>query len=97
MLLTVSTNIEDVSTLSAREQDKKLKKKLFDLNETLLKDVIAVFTPFDTAAKHLSTDKECSLHMVTDANIIKEFFNLLENSVSTFYLNNMLKRYFPIN
>ena len=103
MLQSVLTNIEDITTLSAREQDKKLQRKLFDLNETLLKDVSTVLTPFDTATKHLSTDKECSLHMVvatkyqitkhlqvsaTDSNIIKDFKT---------HLNDMMKRYFPIN
>ena len=103
MLQSVLTNIEDITTLSAREQHKKLQRKLFDLNETLLKDVITVLTPFDTTAKHLSTDKECSLHMVagtkyqitkhlqvsaTDSNIIKDFKT---------HINDMMKRYFPIN
>ena len=57
-------NIEDITILSAREQDKKLQRKLFELNKTLLRDVITVLTPFDNATKHLSTDKECFLHMV---------------------------------
>ena len=61
MFQSVSTNIEDITTLS--EQDKKLQRKLFELNKTLLKDVITVLTPFDNATKHLSTDKECFLHM----------------------------------
>ena len=40
MLQSVLTNVEDITTFSAREQDKKLQRKLFGLNVTLLKDVI---------------------------------------------------------
>ena len=94
MLQLVSTSIKDITTLSASEQDKKLQRKLFDLNETLLKDVITVLTLFGTASKHHSTDKECSLHMAsatkyqitkhfqvlaTNSNIIKEFKTYLKN------------------
>ena len=57
MLQSISTNIEDIITLSAREQDKRLQRKLFDLNRTLLKDVITVLTLFNTTTKHLFTDK----------------------------------------
>ena len=60
MLKSVQVNIKDITSLLTKEQDKKLQKKLLDLNETLLNDVITVLTPFDTATKHLSTDKEFS-------------------------------------
>ena len=69
MLQSVSANIEDITTLLASEQDKKLQRKIFDMNETLLKDIITVLTPFDTAIKHLLTDKECSLTWLLQLNI----------------------------
>ena len=78
MLKSVQVNIKDITSLSTKEQDKKLQRKLLDLNETLLNDVITVLTPFDTATKHLSTDKEFSLHMVvaTKHKLLKELLVL---------------------
>ena len=76
------------------------------MNETLLKDVITVLTLFDTASKHHSTDKECSLHMAsatkyqitkhfqvlaTNSNIIKEFKTYLKN-VEELFSNKEMNR-----
>ena len=55
---------EDKTSWSAKKEDKKLQRKLFDLNEILLKDFITGLISFDNASKHLPTGEECSLHMV---------------------------------
>ena len=68
MFQSVSINIEDITTWSASKQDKKLQRKLFDLNDILLKDFITVLTPFDNASKHIATGKEFSLRMVTSTS-----------------------------
>ena len=42
MLKSVLVNLKDITSLSTKEQDKKLQRKLLDLNESLFNDVISV-------------------------------------------------------
>jgi hypothetical protein len=51
MLKSLSINLVDLRTLAAELNDKSLQKSLLDVNDDLLRDVIAVLEPFDAATK----------------------------------------------
>jgi hypothetical protein len=51
MLKSLNVNLVDLRALAAELNDKSLQRSLLDVNEDLLRDVIAVLEPFDDATR----------------------------------------------
>jgi len=64
-LQSVATNLDNLRTVSRdMSVSKNMSRHLADLNEILLREVISVLLPFDTATRCLSADKSVTMHLV---------------------------------
>jgi len=83
MLRSVSDNIVEMKTLAASSStSKNLARCLVDVNEALLKDIIKVLEPFDSATKLLSADHRPTIHLVV-ATIYKLSMQLRASPTDT--------------
>jgi len=64
-LLSAAANLDDLRSLSSEMSvNKNVLRHLADLNEILLREVINVLLPFDTATRCLSVDKSVTVHLI---------------------------------
>ena len=102
-LQSVDMNLDDLRALSSDiSVNKNMLRHLADLNEGLLKEVISVLVPFDTATKCLSADKSVTVHLVlpTKQKLSKSVqVRTTDNAVIAQMKANILKHlevYFPV-
>ena len=103
-LQSVATNLDDLRTLSSdMSVNKNLLTHLADLNAILLKEVIDVLLPFDTATRCLSADKSVTMHLVLPTRH-KLFRGLQVLATDSAVISQMkarvaikLENYFPIS
>jgi len=83
--------------------NKNMLRNLADLNEILLREVINVLLPFDTATRCLSADKSVTMHLVLPTRL-KLFRGLQVLATDSAVISQMktrvakqLEKYFPIS
>ena len=102
-LKSVSINFTDLEMISIGTDDKgnrRLLRLLADIKETLLREVIAILEPFDTATKCLSADKTVTVHLIvptkvqlmkclmptaTDSSIVTQMKKHLQQQLEQYY------------
>ena len=83
-------------------KDKNLQKLLLDINEDLLKEVIALLEPIDAATRLVSQDKEPTLHLIVAIrlNLIKRLSDVTSQlepvTELSYQLETLLKKKFVI-
>ena len=103
-LQSVASNIDNLRTLSSdMSVSKNILRHLADLNEILLREVIDVLLPFDTATRCLSADKSVTMHLILPTRH-KLFRGLQVLATDSAVISQMktrvakqLEKYFPIS
>jgi len=69
-LKSVSTNLDELHSLtSVPGGSRNLLRLVVYLNDSLLREVVQILEPFDTATKCLSTDKSPTMHLVVPTKV----------------------------
>lgn len=102
--MSVSQNLDELRKISSEASaNRKLRKLVAEINDTLLMDVIDVLRPIDTATETLSCDTSPTLHLVapTKLTLSRHLSVAATDSAITAqlkqHLSEQLNKYFPVN